>query len=151
MKLESLEKLRKYELFDRGIQVSAYMPSDELADEIQAEVDERYMPLPLDADGVPIRPGDQMTDGSQRADGRGLAKWDVVSVNERAFFDMSGGAHVPIEHRHVKPRTVEDVLHDFGNDYAAFLSGIYPFENARQCEVIAKYAAEIRELLGVVK
>ena len=50
----------------------------------------------------------------------------------------------PLDLHHVKPRTVEDVLHEFGNDYAAFLSGIYPFENARQCEVIAKYASELR-------
>jgi len=162
MTLESIEKLRELAADINANEIVDHMqlyPScvfdghwldawhrefDKLLEAIQAEVDEKYMLLPVDAEGGPIHPGDQMTDYSKRADSLGDARWDVVSVNERAFFDMSGNAHIPIECHHLNPRTVEDVLHDFGNDYAAFLSGIYPFENARQCEVIAKYASELR-------
>lgn len=125
MNLESLETLlgwRKHNTCADGyVRIIANQAGfetqrlDEIIDAIQAEVDERFMELPLDADGVPIRPGDQMTDYSKRVDGHGIAKWDVVSVNECAFFDMSHGLHIANQHHHVKPRTVEDVLWDAVN------------------------------------
>ena len=68
--IKSLEKLRSRillkDIFVRGERMSnnneAYKRANgnanELADEIEAEIAERYMELPVDADGVPIRPGD---------------------------------------------------------------------------------------------
>lgn len=108
-------------------------------DEIQAEVDSRFMELPVDLDGVPIRPGDQMTNNTKRADGLGIAKWDVVSVNHLAFFDMSKGSHLGCQYVHGKPRTLEDVLEEFAYKVCDL--------NVEKREV-AKYAAEIRELLA---
>ena len=146
--LESLEKLLK------ELKVCGCDPDDcmlcevpgkvrKIADAVQAEVDEKYMKLPVDADGVPICPGDQMTDSSQRIDGLGMAKWDVVAVNECAFYDMSGGVHIPIGFHHVKPRTLEDVLNEFAE-------GAYDIDGRDTDEwnpFVAKYAAEIRELM----
>lgn len=116
--LESLEKLLE-ELKVCGCDLDDCMLCEvpgkvgKIADAVQAEMDEKYMLLPVDADGVPICPGDQMTDSSQRIDGLGMAKWDVASVNEHVFYDRSGGVHIPIWFHHVKPRTAHDVLQDF--------------------------------------
>ena len=55
--IKALEKLREMSVPDRkGIEV--FMKA--VADEIQAEVDERFMELPLDADGVPIHLDDML-------------------------------------------------------------------------------------------
>ena len=155
--LESLEKLRKWlnykvNRFDAcsgAIVLNTDVNPDELyelAYAIQAEVDERYMPLPLDADGVPIRVGDEVTYGvGQKPYCVYAVSYDAAWLNNSTTVDVIALMKFQAEQcRHVKQRTVEDVLHDFGNDYAAFLSGIYPFENAKQYDVIAKYAAELR-------
>lgn len=111
----------------------------QIADEIQAEVDSRYMLLPFDADGVPIRPGDEVyrpDDGEVRT---------VCAVGEKGFvawnsFDGRYYTHSADQWSHVKPRTVEDVLRDFG------------WECVNNCGAdpndIASCADEIRELLG---
>ena len=149
MTLESIEKLREWvQHIDENRQLGALAGSGKqglinIADEIQAEIDSRYMELPVDADGVPIRVNDVMVDCRTPRNVVAVAPDSFVMCGyETDSFYRAGRA---CNHRHYrKPRTVEDVLHDFGNDYAAFLSGIYPFENARQCELIAKYAAELR-------
>ena len=115
---------------------------NQIADEIEAEIADNYMRLPCDADGVPVKPGEQMTDGQKRVDGMGIAKWDVVSVNERAFFDMSNGSHIPMLCHHVKPRTLEDIVQDaIQYGYSHGKAGMDVSEQRD------KYADEIRELL----
>ena len=116
---------------------------DRLANAIQAEVDERFMELPVDADGVPVRICDVVESYGEEFNVRGICEnsWGELCVQ--------GGKHnakiKPSDCRHVKPRTLEDVLCDFANDVAM---------QGHQIGLTAhglsdKYAAEIRELLGV--
>ena len=116
MELESLEKLRNGvggKFTDEGhfatLRATKFL---EYIDAIQAEVDERYMPLPVDAEGVPIRIGDEIEDEDCR-------RYVIQSIGEDGF------VYVYDEHknlmgldagsgllRHVGMRTVEDVLGD---------------------------------------
>lgn len=135
--IKALEKLREF------AETPPHVFREELlgfVNEIEREIAERYMKLPVDADGVPIRPGEQMADDSQRADGLGLAKWDVVSVNECAFFDMSGGLHVGKQCHHVKPDPVKELLEELLNDIDYAYDG-----KVTIAQLIDEYAARIRE------
>lgn len=122
--MESVDKLRDCTWIGSG-KVNEYL------DEIEREIAERYMALPVDADGVPIRTGDIM----ERVDG---------GPSQQACCLCSGGFNdAPIwcarDFRHVKPRTLEDVLADFAAEV----------ENDRNTiETARKYADEIRELMG---
>ena len=142
--IKALEELRKY--------VSDWWAPDEavnkdvnrFADEIQAEVDERFMELPLDADGVPIRVGDMLL----RSTGAPKESYgEVVGVSDDSVFfnDKSGGwvTNWASLTRH-KSRTLEDVLDDFSKSL-----GCKSIFTDMKREAISKYAAEIRELLGV--
>lgn len=166
--MESIDKLREY-----GHECCARMDDTvhDLADEIEAEIAERYMELPLDADGVPIRPGDRLEydygdtsgtrtvvaiiyDGSRRADIDGGA-WDFqfdddeygedtrVVNSMRDFYSCN---------RHAKPRTLEDVLASYRFDAQSIYEDPRLNGNQRVDELEAldgKVAAEIRELMEV--
>ena len=143
MTLESIEKLRKWTK-DLFYSIEVKEEFDSLCDEIQAEIDSRYMLLPVDADGVPWHIGDVTENGN--------------TVNAIAFDRI--GAHFlntlndidPSIHTHGKPRTVEDVLHDFLSDAVGILSnkqnadwdsvGELSFEVCT--DKMKKYAAELR-------
>ena len=88
-----------------------------------------YMPLPLDADGVPIRVGDKLN----YIDPFG----NVFLCTVQPLL-----SHNPKCYRHVKPRTLEDVLFEFGEEFEGEMDGIAP--------IIAKYAEEIRVMFGEV-
>ena len=123
-------------------------------DELQAQLDaydQTHMPLPVDADGVPIRVGDVVKFGEYRNQGI------VKALNERMVIAM----HVDDDYtnyarygllwssdacRHVELRTVEDVLSD-GIRRAATESQIVGIEMAL-CSVVPDVAAEIRGLMG---
>ena len=142
--IKALEELRKY-----------YFPSETpgvfnealvIADAIQAEVDERFMELPCDKDGVPIHVGDMIEyegdEDTYTLHARGVYVYDngiVAVMNERL------GIWIPENCRHVKSRTLEEVLQEFANDVA--MQGHQIGLTAH--ELSDKYAAEIRELLGV--
>lgn len=120
-----------------------------IANEIEAEIERDYMRLPVDKDGVPIHPGDNMTDGSMRADNLGVARWDVVSVNECAFFDMSGGMHIASQYAHYHSLTVEDVMHEFWcacQSLPVNLEWKDTLEQTRMLE--AEYADKLREVIA---
>ena len=111
-----------------------------IADEIEAEISDRYIPLPLDADGVPIHIGDEVEDGT----GGGS-----ITVRSLTYFDdccdvnaCGLSSHLL---RHVKPRTIEDVLRD-----CAWALGGKPEEAYLDDDWknVGKYAAELRELMG---
>lgn len=108
-----------------------------IADEIEREIQERYLLLPEDADGVPIHVGDVMA----MADGR---EGTVVAVGESQFtIHVSKAPNVVCQakmHHHVKPRTLEDVLCDMIHEYGC--------TDALTETIADKYADEIRELLG---
>lgn len=108
---------------------------DAACDEIEAEITERYMDLPKDADGVPIHVGDKMQcHGCEPFIVCAVAPavihtWAEVKLGER----ITTYNYEPSQCTHYKPRTIEDVLMDSGVSVAA----------------IEDVAAEIRELLGV--
>ena len=113
---------------------------DGMLDAIQAEVDERFMELPLDADGVPIHVGDVIESHGTIFNALGIC------MNSYGNLCVQGGKHnvklSPDACRHVKPRTLESVLQEYGSEIAD--SASKPWS-----EIVDKYAAEIRELLGV--
>lgn len=138
--MESIEKLRdwldykciRYDAYRNAIELANMHHPDELyeiADEIEREIAEKYMELPLDADGVPIHCGDRIVSETGRKD-------DVFLIGVSAV--MTTRRDVCYDHtkvRHCKPCTLEDVLQSSGVSVAA----------------IEDVAAEIRELLGVVE
>lgn len=124
-----------------------------ILDEIEREIAERYMELLLDADGVPIRVGDTLEYAYEDihlvrkvvAVSSDMFAWE--SVVSDSDFGIRGIAKF---HRHIKPRTVEDVLEDFlaaYDEWDELASGMERM--AKQHEVFAKYANELRELMGV--
>lgn len=106
----------------------------ERLDALQAELDERWLRLPLDADGKPVHVGDVM-----EKDG---IDWTAFAVNGSMWLDYAGYAHESGGTRHVKPRTIEDVLAYFGRE-----SQCASLEETN--ELLRRCAAEIRELMGV--
>ena len=116
----------------------------EIADEIEQEIAERYIELPVDAEGVPIRVGDVVEFGEYR--NKGIVK----AVNERMVIAMfiddtctNYAKHGLLWDadlcRHVKPRTIEDVLREFAD------------EVQRCCDTtdtITDYAEEIRGMMA---
>ena len=113
-----------------------------LIDEIEAEIAERFMELPCDADDVPIRVGDTVQFVND-AGGTG-AKVEVCAVsNYYAYYGEGKHFYRAKNCRHVKPRTLEDVLREFTEKYQYCIS-----DNGRSI-TLAKYTDEIRELLGV--
>lgn len=135
--MESVDKLREW----ANDRLDGYAHADamRLADEIEREIAERYMPLPLDADGVPIRIEDKIWYCG--------IEFDVFAVTGEVVFrkcDFRNGRYLveAYDHsdvRHVKPRTLEDVLADFAAEVE---------QDNNTIETARKYADEIRELMG---
>lgn len=135
--LKSVKKLRtlarnmsKQEIFDPKCSLICHY-----ADEIEQEVSERYMPLPVDADGVPIRVGDKLdgygktiTVTSMRYERFG---WILISGEGGGFHDCSAFTH------YHKP-TVEDVLAEMLDAWDKLPS------NVTNEAIIAEFAAKLR-------
>ena len=109
--------------------------------------DDGWMRLPVDADGVPIHIGDMI----QQLNHAGV--WThampVVAVDENGCFALTQGLACEARTyvwcnncRHVKERTVEDVLDEF----ASFVCEEVGFSQ----EDVKRCAEEIRELMKVV-
>ena len=134
--MKSIDKLREYTLCDKGEELTAYFSSKEIADEIEAEIAANYLELPIGLDHEPIHVGDICEMNGERFEVRQLKTdgdcwWAVARIGE---------CYLTWYCRHVKPRTLEDVIEGAIN--AAF-------GNEAPFSVIAKKAAdEIRELLG---
>ena len=114
--------------------------AEEIADEIEREIAERYMELPLDADGVPIHIGDMLeaTEPNAKKERFIVAgyttEYSTWAGDSATLMATNENATEFYCHycRHVKPRTIEDVLRDAGVSVAA----------------ISDVAAELRELMG---
>ena len=115
----------------------------DIADEIEREVAERYMELPLDADGVPIRIGDTVCEVDVRM---------PIKVMSLTFYEDCVDVNVcgmnPNLLRHVKPRTLESILCDAFANVSCMGDGIVRTFKPDE-PYLAEIAAEIRELLGV--
>lgn len=119
-----------------------------MIDEIEAEIAERYIELPVDADGETIHVGDTVYSDFHD-------EWrDGVTVYEIAFTDGDGtrvytadGKWVKVNRcSHVKPRTIEDVLENFAHNYNS-ISG-KPDEDELWVKLLADTSAELREMMG---
>ena len=106
----------------------------ELLAAIESEVDERFVELPVDADGEPLHLNDEVVslDTGARLVVTGVSD-GAVQVSDFCVWER--GDHF----RHVKPRTVEDVLREFA--IACEDAGNAGPDVARE---IAKFAAELR-------
>jgi len=150
--LQSLEKLRTAaKNMAKGSNLENHDECNLLliiADEIQAEVDERFMALPLDADDMPIHCGDTVQSLYSRSGIR-----DVFAVNEySAIARDEDDCLIDIGRLtliHVKPRTLEDVLQDRINDVLHVMTSGIPLslETALNDSFGEECADEIRELM----
>lgn len=131
--IESIEKLRGYAPHHPEL----YAVCNAAADEIEAEIAERYIELPVDAVGVPIRIGDSVTSpffkGSREV--RSLTK---EQGNPYWHLGVDEGEVIAHMCRHAKPRTVEDVLRELRDESR---------QDQRDFDLSA-YAAELREMMG---
>lgn len=125
---------------------------DAIAHGIEREVAERYMELPVDADGVPIRVGDTILEDygegeRYRHNVTALIytnRWDYEFDDDKPGSDTRDVGNMSDFYRcarHAKPRTVEDVLRDFAYK-------VCDMNNVAEPE-FARYADEIRELMEV--
>ena len=138
--LIALDKLRIVARMAKGRNLENHEECNKLlviADEIDDEIAERYMELPVDADGVPIRVGDaiEYSNGERDVVRFITANGSVPTFNERGW--------VASKCRHVKPRTVEDVLRELAD--VARLDRAHDLDDGD----IEGFAAEIRELMEV--
>lgn len=122
-----LDELRKY-----GHECCARIDDaiEEHVARIEQAIADRYMELPLDADGVPWHIGDAVDGhGTVQSMGLNCYGWHFVGVEN---------AIDPAIHRHVKPDTIEDVLADFA---AEVENGNNTYETAR------RYAERIERMV----
>ena len=147
MTLESVEKLRE-QLRDTFNKESVSMLEDGhalmlAADEIEREVSERYMELPVDADGVPIHLGDEL-DNINKSE-----RYKVTSIGDNGYiriYSDTGWIHSS-KCRHVKPDPVKELLCEFASDVSCMGDGVKrSFSPDEKC--IVELADAIREAVG---
>lgn len=130
-----------------------------IADEIEREIAEKYMELPLDADGVPIRVGDKLECHANGYDGTftvfAIGNNVVVGDHDVGWImrNPSKWFHVALFCTHVEPRTLEDVLRDCvmqSMTVDRVVNGIpvLGIDETMFGDWIAENEDELRELLG---
>lgn len=107
-------------------------------EKIKKEVSERYMELPLDADGVPIRVGDVLTDGEYKFKVFELAAFGDGSWSIR---NEDGNAWAACDVTHHHEPTVEDVLREF---YVLAVRGKEAHAEDVDEGVLAEYAKRLQ-------
>lgn len=146
---EYADKLRVYPGVMSWDQVARGI--DSIAEDIEAEISERYIPLPLDADGVKIRIGDTVRELDDRV---------PMKVTSLTFYedcvDVNTCGMNPNLLYHVKPRTIEDVLREFVNHVVTFKGSregipIVGIDDSLWRDYYAECADELRDLMGVEK
>ena len=129
--MKSIEKLRRW---------SCHLDIQKIADEIEAEIEENYMELPKDADGVPIHVGDKMYRES------GTYTYTVHFVGEGSYVPVCPVTyHIAAVYRHVKPDPLKELLMEFVEEVRK-----ENVEKAHLAEhVFDEYAERARELMEV--
>lgn len=156
--METTDKLRDWarhvkdnphlgELTDLGVR-----GLDAIAHGIEREVAERYVELPVDMDGVPIRVGETCYDK------RTGEPFEVSSVEWNGVcwsaWSKPEQRHIYDTITHVKPRTVEGAVRDFVNSVVTFKGSrdgipIVGIDDSLWRDYFDAFADEIRELMGV--
>lgn len=117
-------------------------------DALEAEIAERFMELPVDADGVPICVGEDVVRTNDRLQPEVVR---VIGVSGGSvFFKHEGRVKQNVAHNlhHVKPRTLESVLADLANEvWEASCTCQTTWSDSGLDGIEKKYAAEIRELM----
>ena len=151
--MESIEKLREY--YEQNV----IHPHEYLVmlDEIEREIAERYMELPVDADDEPIRCGD-VVDGGMGDSGE-VQHIEIWPDGFVVVYEISPGRftrYAPDAVRHVKPDPVKELLEEYYSKRSddaldeSACSGLHR-EEAIKCvrrdvaALIDEYAARIRE------
>lgn len=116
----------------------------------EMEIDECYVELPVDADGVTINAGDVLCGYGKTVEvvelRYGRSGWVIITRDGNAYHCAQAFAHPkPKPHE----RTLEDLLHDFLDAMADASEGRPEDMDEAQREAFAKYADELREMLGV--
>ena len=134
-----------------------------MCDKVEREIAERYMERPCDMDGRPLFFGDEIeyTGPITKCEFDRRITVRRFTIQEGAPCSGIGDYHtsfVPSECRYVKPRTIENVLEEFGTRYiwavetpepiVGFGNEIIGEQDPR--DVIAQYADELRSM-GVGK
>ena len=160
-KLESIEKLRELACDINGSEIVDHMqlyPScvfdgawldswhcefDRVLEALEREIAEKYMELPVGADGVPIHVGDILK--SKYAPKPFEVESMELSSTWTVWDKENGATRWPGECRHVKPRTVEDVLEEALYKAANLdrRDGYWP-SAADVTNIVEKYAGELR-------
>lgn len=125
-----------------------------LVDRVEAEINESYMPLPLDADGIPIRVGDLIEFGEKgerlEVTHFGWTKHGDPTIAYRRPNGTLDCSCIGDGCRHVKPRTVEDVLRECASRANDVYNNPRIDGDTRGDELdilFDEYATEIRELM----
>lgn len=128
--------------------------------EQQQYIDEHYLLLPVDADGVPIRVGDLIEFGGKgerlEVTHFGWTNHGDPTIAYRRPNGTLDCSCIGTECRHVKPRTLEDVLRSvvtlcantWKDEKSAFK--YYDVDNMMESGNIADFADEIRAMFGEV-
>ena len=156
--IESIEKLRKAasgrfdgatgyvdknakKLF--GVKESTGLDSvlfETIADEIEREIAEKYMELPVDADGVPIHVGDTLQLGDTRGEVVALTYCPSNGKLPWEWQCDTGDWYNTAFARHANPDQVKELLEEFLE-----AGGCVPHDWSN---VIGEYAARIREAVS---
>lgn len=145
MMLKSVSKLRLLvdETRDAYLRGAAnyIIELDGIAERIEQEVSERYMELPLDADGVPIRVGDVMEFSAFEIE-KPVTRM-VDGIGQGVFFAWCGERgyqqHEAKRYRHHHEPTVEDVLWDMLDSL-----DLDPTSHVDTGAVVAEYAQRLQ-------
>lgn len=143
--MESIERLRSYAEVHWEPWDASREQLNESLDEIEQEIAERYIELPVDADGVPIHVGDTVEFGESRNQGIVKAVNECMVISLHTDCDYTNYAKYGLlwdadSCRHVNPRTIEDAISDALRDYA--------ITDMSREEIAAKYAEEIRGMMA---
>lgn len=147
MELESIRHLKHYA--HNSMKIHTMNKVIEIADEIERENSEKYMELPVDADGVPIRVGDKMelVASEEYPDNYLVGSGEVVGYSfkdgEAAVLTQALPAPIhsrPNMLRHVKPDPVKELIENLVRD----VYGSY-YLTAEQDRQIDECAMRIRE------
>lgn len=111
--LKALDKLRSLENLD-SIDALLLLAAIQ---EIEREISERYIRLPCDADGVPIRVGDAIAEKPFRPNtGEKPAEVVCMLLNSDGWAigdcDPRGHWHGPLQLEHVKPDPLKELLEE---------------------------------------